>query len=123
MAAAGHERTWPVDQYHYDAVTDLPPDAELMVTGERYPVQGFRVGPRAYGVQYHPEVSVAAFAAWVGHGQSTGELPPDLAVLTDVSANAVAQQAVADAHSAALRELASSATADRRPGERDTLSR
>lgn len=53
-------------QYHRDAVTTLPPDAELLVSGEQYPHQAFRVGAAAWGVQYHPEVSATAFESWLG---------------------------------------------------------
>src|SRR5690348_5601637 len=38
-------RPWLVHQYHYDAVTRLPAEAELLITAGRYPHQGFRVGP------------------------------------------------------------------------------
>lgn len=57
----GHE----VVEYHFDAVAELPPDAELLETGTVYPHQGFRVGRAAWGVQYHPEVSRTGFATWV----------------------------------------------------------
>ena len=38
---------------HSDAVTELPPDAELLAEND-YGVHAFRVGD-AYGVQFHPE--------------------------------------------------------------------
>jgi GMP synthase (glutamine-hydrolysing) len=75
--AAHAGQRWQVSQYHYDAVTALPADAELLVTGDRYPYQGFRVGPAAWGLQYHPEVSTELFAAWVLGGQRAGELAAD----------------------------------------------
>jgi GMP synthase-like glutamine amidotransferase len=94
---------WAVTQYHYDAVTGLPPDAELLVTGKTYPYQAFRVGERAWAVQYHPEVSTAVFVEWVAHGQAAGELPADAAGLLDpVRAAARAQRAQAESHAAAL---------------------
>lgn len=126
LAAAGHEGAWPVEQYHYDAVTELPPDAELLVTGERYPVQGYRVGRNGYAVQYHPEVSLASFASWVRHGQSSGELPEAVSsgALAAVTANEAVQRGVADAHRDALLALATGTSAlDRRPGPGDTVSR
>jgi GMP synthase (glutamine-hydrolysing) len=52
-------------QYHRDAVTTLPPDAELLLTGDQYRHQAFRVGACAWGVQYHPEVSREAFDRWL----------------------------------------------------------
>ena len=33
----------------------LPPDAVLLAKGENFPVQAFRVGENAYGVQFHPD--------------------------------------------------------------------
>jgi GMP synthase (glutamine-hydrolysing) len=58
-------------QYHRDAITQLPPDAELLATGEVYGVQAFRVGERAWGVQYHPEVTDEDFAAWTAGGRTS----------------------------------------------------
>jgi GMP synthase (glutamine-hydrolysing) len=58
-------------QYHRDAITELPPDAELLATGEVYGVQAFRVGERAWGVQYHPEVTDEDFAAWTAGGRTS----------------------------------------------------
>ena len=52
-------------QDHDDAVTSLPPGAVRLAGGGRYPHQAFRVGPSAWGVQYHPEVSSQDFAGWI----------------------------------------------------------
>jgi GMP synthase (glutamine-hydrolysing) len=111
---------WAVHQYHYDAVTALPPDADLLVTGDLYPVQGYRVGAAAWGVQYHPEVSVAGFVQWV----RDGSLPPDTdAVLTAIRAGEQTQMRTATAHSNALLSLMTGpVTIDGPPGSRDTLS-
>ena len=40
---------------HADAVLELPPGAECLVTGGFTPIQGFRHGERLFGVQFHPE--------------------------------------------------------------------
>ena len=61
----------PVAQFHQDAVTRLPPGAVLLASSERYPHQAFRVGAAAWGLQYHPEVTAADFAAWVHDGHRT----------------------------------------------------
>jgi GMP synthase (glutamine-hydrolysing) len=108
--AAGQQ--WPVVQYHYDAVTRLPADAELLVTGDRYRYQGFRVGAAAWGVQYHPEVSVPGFTGWVEHGLADGSLPPDgEGLLGPVRAGAQVQRETAQAHAAAfLAAIGSSLT-------------
>ncbi|WP_182113081.1 MULTISPECIES: type 1 glutamine amidotransferase [unclassified Actinotalea] len=49
---------------HADAVVDLPPGAVWLASSHLYPYQAFRVGPAAWGVQFHPEVSRATFATW-----------------------------------------------------------
>jgi len=51
---------------HLDAVVELPPGAVWLGETCHYPHQAFRVGDRAWGVQFHPEVSLAVFTAW-GH--------------------------------------------------------
>ncbi|MFC4532302.1 type 1 glutamine amidotransferase [Sphaerisporangium dianthi] len=53
-------------QYHQDAVTVLPPGAVPMATGAAYPNQGFRLGDRAWAVQFHPEASPEIFVSWTG---------------------------------------------------------
>jgi GMP synthase (glutamine-hydrolysing) len=53
-----------VFQWHRDACV-LPPGAALLATGAGVPVQAFRVGPRAWGVQFHPEVTAEEVEAWV----------------------------------------------------------
>lgn len=52
-------------QGHHQAVTALPPGAVLLASSPRYPHQLFRVGDRAWGVQYHPEVTADDFAVWM----------------------------------------------------------
>lgn len=54
----------PGPTMHLDAIVELPPDAVWLGQTTRYPHQAFRVGPRAWGVQFHPEVSLATFTAW-----------------------------------------------------------
>ena len=53
-----------VMQYHYDAITRLPPGAVLLLTGTGYPNQAFRVGRAAWGVQFHIETSADDVRAW-----------------------------------------------------------
>ena len=52
-----------VFQWHEDAC-ELPAGAQLMATNDDTTVQAFRVGPRAYGVQFHFEVTVREITAW-----------------------------------------------------------
>ena len=52
-----------VFQFHEDAC-DLPDGAELLFTGDEVPVQAFRMGETAYGIQFHFEVTGKEIAAW-----------------------------------------------------------
>src|SRR3954449_3095349 len=54
----------PVVQWHFDAVTALPPSAELLASSEGHPVQAFRVGEVAWGLQFHVEATLAMVAEW-----------------------------------------------------------
>lgn len=53
-----------VVHWHHDEVTDLPPRAALLLRGTHTPVQGFRVGANAWGLQFHPEVDEATIGRW-----------------------------------------------------------
>jgi GMP synthase-like glutamine amidotransferase len=64
---------------HVDAITVLPPGATWLVESERCPYQAFRVGERAWGVQFHPEAGPDAIRSWdpqrmAEHGLDHGEL-------------------------------------------------
>jgi GMP synthase (glutamine-hydrolysing) len=75
----------PADGYvgaqgHQDAITELPPDAVLLGSGELYRHQVFRLGAVAWGVQYHPEVTADDFAGWMradGDAVAAAGLDPD----------------------------------------------
>jgi GMP synthase (glutamine-hydrolysing) len=45
---------------HAQSVLGLPEDAVLLASSDRDPHQAFRVGPCAWGVQFHPEFSAEA---------------------------------------------------------------
>ena len=51
-------------QNHRDSTTALPPDATLLASSDACRVQAFRVGDRAWGLQFHPEADAARLAAW-----------------------------------------------------------
>ncbi|MGB8652169.1 MAG: type 1 glutamine amidotransferase [Mycobacteriales bacterium] len=53
-----------VVQWHWDAITSLPPGAALLMSSPRYPHQAFRVGDRAWGVQFHVETDAAMVTRW-----------------------------------------------------------
>ena len=94
-------------QWHQDAVVELPPGAVRLVTGSRYQNQAFRLGERAWGVQYHPEVTATDWAAWVHGGTgSLVEAGVDPASLTGaVVAAEDGLQQIAVAHALAFADL------------------
>ena len=53
-----------VVQWHWDAVTALPPGATLLMAGTTYENQAFRVGERAWGLQFHVETPPEMVRAW-----------------------------------------------------------
>jgi GMP synthase (glutamine-hydrolysing) len=53
-----------VVQWHWEEIAVLPAGAVLLASSPAYPHQAFRVGPAAWGVQGHPEVTGDIAAAW-----------------------------------------------------------
>jgi GMP synthase (glutamine-hydrolysing) len=68
--------SWPshVYQWHREGF-DLPTGADLLAAGEDFPNQAFRVGPAAYGIQFHPELTLAMMHRWTVRGAQRFELP------------------------------------------------
>lgn len=69
---AGRDPLWaPVPmapdvlQWHRDEIVDLPDVATLLAASTHYPHQAFRIGVRAWGVQFHIECDTEMVAAWV----------------------------------------------------------
>lgn len=94
-------------QWHQDAITVLPPGAVPLASSAAYPHQAYRLGERAWGVQYHPEVSVADFAGWLaadGADVVAAGLDPG-ALLAQMTAADAEVQAVADLHAAAFADV------------------
>ena len=54
----------PVLQWHYDTVTRLPEGAVPLASSARYPVQAYRIGDVAWGLQFHVEATQAMVADW-----------------------------------------------------------
>ncbi|MFF9198226.1 type 1 glutamine amidotransferase [Streptomyces sp. NPDC014779] len=54
----------PAAQWHWDEIGGLPPGAVPLLAGDDCPYQAFRVGPHAWGVQFHPEVLAGTVASW-----------------------------------------------------------
>lgn len=57
-------RSVPAAQWHQDWIVGLPATATVLAGNAAAPVQAFRLGQCAYGVQFHPEVDAATFASW-----------------------------------------------------------
>lgn len=57
--------TWPshVYQWHRDGFT-VPNSATLLATGKIFPEQAFVYGQNAFGLQFHPEVTMAMMNRW-----------------------------------------------------------
>lgn len=53
-----------VVQWHWDAVVALPPGSTLLMSSTRYPHQAFRVGEKAWGIQFHVEADAAMVGRW-----------------------------------------------------------
>lgn len=60
--AAGADFPNTVYQWHREGF-ELPHGAELLARGDRFPHQAFRYG-RAYGLQFHPEITAALIDRW-----------------------------------------------------------
>ena len=53
-----------VVQWHWDAIVELPARSVLLAASPRYPNQAFRVGAKAYGLQFHIETPPEMVRAW-----------------------------------------------------------
>ena len=51
-------------QWHWDHIARLPEGAVLLASSPLYVHQGFRLGERAWGFQFHPEVTLPLVAQW-----------------------------------------------------------
>jgi GMP synthase-like glutamine amidotransferase len=74
-----------VVQWHWDAVTELPPGSTLLMSSPRYPHQAFRVGERAWGLQFHVECDAAMVTRWAADDDREDVLPRTLAELDEVA--------------------------------------
>jgi GMP synthase-like glutamine amidotransferase len=81
------EPLWMIEN-HEDSVTALPPSATLLVSSTECRVQAFRVGDRAWGLQFHPEARPERVATW------------DEAALSDEGIDRAALAVAALAHAA-----------------------
>jgi GMP synthase (glutamine-hydrolysing) len=70
--AAGRQRE-TVFQWHGDTF-DLPPGAECLAGGNTCRQQAFRLGAWAYGVQFHPEMTLEMVESWLAAPEMCAEV-------------------------------------------------
>jgi GMP synthase-like glutamine amidotransferase len=59
--------------WHSDEITVLPPGAVLLASSPSIPNQAFRIGSKAWGLQFHIECDTAMIAAWAAEDAATLE--------------------------------------------------
>jgi GMP synthase (glutamine-hydrolysing) len=66
-----------VGAMHRDGISQLPPGSVLLASSDLYQHQAYRIGPRAWGLQFHPEVTPERYAQWVDHmtPEEAGSVP------------------------------------------------
>lgn len=67
---------WPkkVYQWHREGFA-TPRGTELLATGEHYEEQAFRVGRNAFGLQFHPELTLHMMYRWTTRAHERMQLP------------------------------------------------
>lgn len=67
---------WPSHVYHWHREGfDCPDGAATLATGDDFPTQAIRVGERAFGLQFHPEVTYAMVCRWTVRAAERLKLP------------------------------------------------
>jgi GMP synthase (glutamine-hydrolysing) len=61
----GEPGTWPVNTTHLDSVVELPPGARVLGSTALEPHAAVRFGPRAWGVQHHPEIDAPVLRQYI----------------------------------------------------------
>jgi GMP synthase-like glutamine amidotransferase len=80
-----------VIQWHRDEITELPIGAVLLAASSRYPHQAFRLGDRAWGLQFHIECDAEMIASGAANDQaSLDELGYDADVVVAAVADVLA---------------------------------
>ena len=62
-------------QWNDDIVDDLPDSTRILATAPDGSVQAARFGPRAWGVQFHPEATPEIFRSWAEHRATDAAWP------------------------------------------------
>lgn len=97
----------PATQWHLDLVARTPPGAVTLARTATCPHQAYRVGERAWGVQFHPEVRRTDLDGWNRSGAATladrGTTPE--AVLAEYDARFAAIHAAAETIATAFAKI------------------
>ena len=81
---AGLPASIPMIEHHRDRITELPADAVHLASSDACPMQAFRVGSAAWGVQFHPEQYAARIGTW--DSEALARTGVDLAQLVETAA-------------------------------------
>lgn len=76
----------PAVHYNDDVVLEPPAGATVLATLPDGRVQALRLGPSAWGVQFHPETSPEVFGSWLRWDSPDGLTPEQQAMLDGVTA-------------------------------------
>ncbi|MBL8548980.1 MAG: glutamine amidotransferase [Hyphomonadaceae bacterium] len=72
----------PMAMHWHGDTFDLPSGGALLASTEAVTNQAFAIGPRLFGVQFHPEANLASFERWlIGHRAELGYAGVDVAGL------------------------------------------
>jgi GMP synthase (glutamine-hydrolysing) len=75
-AAGASYGPWPGMVYHWHREGfSLPAGSVLLAEGDTFPHQAFRYGPTAFGIQFHPEVTLAMVHRWTVRAAHRFSLP------------------------------------------------
>ncbi|NNG36008.1 glutamine amidotransferase-related protein [Nakamurella aerolata] len=94
-------------QNHRDRITALPPDAVLLASNAACPIQAFRVGELAWGLQFHPEADAERVARWDADTMRADGFDPDQVIATaraDAAVNQAQAHLLFDAFAAVVRD-------------------
>ncbi|MDR3579922.1 MAG: type 1 glutamine amidotransferase [Oryzomonas sp.] len=67
---AGLSSRYATFQWHHDSF-DIPAEGVLLASSPACPHQAFRIGPCAWGVQFHPEMTEEIIRTWCAWGRAT----------------------------------------------------
>lgn len=83
-------------EHHQDSITVAPPTGTVLVSTDICPVQAFRLGDVAWGLQFHPEAFPERVATWDADKLRAQGVDPD-ALAADAMARAPKNEAQARA--------------------------